>query len=116
MIMETVSSCKDLSQIFSTVHTFWEDHKILRNLHRRFDLNYTGKSTVKILQKFVAFSKYMNFKDFANFFTSGNLEMSFWYLQLSQNRTKKFYYTTMVPQVECFRSFLGTFIYIVTIG
>ena len=44
------------------VCTFWEDHKILRNLHRRFDLNYTGKSTVKILQKFVAFSKYMNFK------------------------------------------------------
>ena len=45
------------------VHIFREGHKILRNLHRRFDLSYLVpvKSTVEILQNFVAFSEYMNF-------------------------------------------------------
>ena len=43
------------------VHIFWEGHKILRNLHRRFDPYYIDKSTVEISQKFVAFSEYMNF-------------------------------------------------------
>ena len=27
----------------SKVHIFWEDHKILRNLHRRFDRSYIGQ-------------------------------------------------------------------------
>ena len=48
------------------VHIFWEDNKILRNLHRRFVLCSncqldSVKSTVEILQNFVAFSEYMNF-------------------------------------------------------
>ena len=45
------------SQFFVKVHIFWESHKILRNLHRRFDHFYIGQ----ISQKFVAFSEYMNF-------------------------------------------------------
>ena len=43
------------------VHIFWEDHKILRNLHLTFDCMYVVKSKVKISQTFVAFSEYMNF-------------------------------------------------------
>ena len=31
-----------------------------------------------------------------------NFELSFWYLQFSQKRTKKFDFTTIVPQVELF--------------
>ena len=33
------------------VHTFWEGHKILWNLHSRFDVYYIGKSKEVILQK-----------------------------------------------------------------
>ena len=40
------------------VHIFWEDHKILRNLHLTV---HTVKSRVEILQNFVAFSECMNF-------------------------------------------------------
>ena len=42
---------------------FWEGHKILRNLHHRFDRYYIVqmKSTVEISQKFVGFSEYVNF-------------------------------------------------------
>ena len=39
------------------VHIFWEGHKILRHLHCRFVF-----STVEMLQKFIAFSEYMNIK------------------------------------------------------
>ena len=45
--------------ILFKAHIFWESHKILRNLHLTFDWH---KSKVKILQNFVAFSEYMNFK------------------------------------------------------
>ena len=43
------------------VQTFWEGHKILRNLHL---LSYVVpvKSKVEISQNFVTFSEYMNFK------------------------------------------------------
>ena len=38
------------------------DFKILQNHQRRFDWHYIGKkSTVEILQNFMAFSEYMNF-------------------------------------------------------
>ena len=47
---------------FIKVHIFWEDHKILRNLHQLFDWQYIGQIMVEILQNFVAFSEYMNFK------------------------------------------------------
>ena len=51
------------SDIYSKVHIFWEGHKILRNPHLTFDWHYTwDKSKVKILQNFVAYSEYMNFK------------------------------------------------------
>ena len=40
------------------VHLFWEDQKILQNLHGRFD---HSTSTVEISQKFVAFSECWNF-------------------------------------------------------
>ena len=44
------------------VHLFWEGHKILPNLHRRFDRYYIlDKSTVEILQTFVVFSEYPDF-------------------------------------------------------
>ena len=45
-----------------TVHIFWEDHKILRNLHLTFVLCSARKSKVKILQNCAAFSEYMVFK------------------------------------------------------
>ena len=41
----------------SKVHIFWEDHKILKNLHRKFDRYYIGQ-----IYEFVAFSEYTNFK------------------------------------------------------
>ena len=46
------------------VHIFWEGHKFLRNLHRRFVLCTVVmvKSTVEILQNFEAFSEYKYFK------------------------------------------------------
>ena len=43
------------------VHVFLESHKILRNLHLTFVYS-TDKSKVEILQNFVVFSGYMNFK------------------------------------------------------
>ena len=45
----------------SKVYVFWESHKILWNL--QLDLSYVVpvKSTVEILQNFVAFSEYTNF-------------------------------------------------------
>ena len=43
------------------VHIFWEGHKILRNFPLIFDYS-THRSKGKILQNFVAFSEYMNFK------------------------------------------------------
>ena len=46
----------DLAIRFGKVHIFWEDHKILRNLH----LTFVCK--VEILKHFVVFSEYMNFK------------------------------------------------------
>ena len=45
----------DLFQWLSKVNTFWKGHKILTTVH-------AFKSKVKILQTFVAFSEYMNFK------------------------------------------------------
>ena len=50
--------------LFFKVHIFWEGHKILRNLHRRFVLCSAVlpvKSTVEISPNFMAFSEYMNF-------------------------------------------------------
>ena len=46
------------------VRIFWEGHKILRNFDCIFDWHYIGQiwSTVEILQTFVAFSEYMNFR------------------------------------------------------
>ena len=46
---------------WNKVHTFWEGHKILRNLFLTFDYSTTVKSKGKISQNFVAFSEYMNF-------------------------------------------------------
>ena len=43
------------------VHIFWEGHKILWNLHRRFVLCGASQITVEISQNFLAFSEYMNF-------------------------------------------------------
>ena len=48
----------------SKVHIFWEGHKILQNLHRRFDHYYIGQIYGGDLEKFVAFSEYMNFNFF----------------------------------------------------
>ena len=67
--------------IFITVHMFWEDHKILRNLHRRFDRYYIGKDKfkVEISKNFVAFSEYMNFnKTTETSFTKLMFRESFW--------------------------------------
>ena len=49
------------------IHIFLEGHKILRNLHRRFDRYYIDcyymgdKFKLEILQNFVSLSEYMNF-------------------------------------------------------
>ena len=51
---------------FVKVHIFWEGHKFLRNLHRRFVLYSASQiysalmHAVEISQNFVAFSEYMN--------------------------------------------------------
>ena len=42
------------------VHTFWEGHKILQNLHLTFDWHYIGQIG-EDLQNCVAFSEYINF-------------------------------------------------------
>ena len=67
-----VQQCYEIA-VFK-VHIFREGHKILRNLHLAFVYVVPVKSKVKILQNFVAFSKYMNFsrnfeKDLAIFCT-----------------------------------------------
>ena len=36
------SFCSNYTQKYGKVHIFWEGHKILRNLHRRFDRYYIG--------------------------------------------------------------------------
>ena len=43
------------------VHIFWEGHKILKNLHRRFDRYYIGQIYGGDFAKIVAFSEDMNF-------------------------------------------------------
>ena len=53
------------------VHIFWEGHKISWNLHCIFDRYYSR--TVEILQKFVAFSEYMNFIRNINWKTSSDV-------------------------------------------
>ena len=35
--------CKYISTYLCKVHIFWEGHKSLRNLHRRFDWHYVGQ-------------------------------------------------------------------------
>ena len=44
------------------VHIFWEDHNILWNLHLTLFYIVPVKSKVEILQNFVTFSEYMNFR------------------------------------------------------
>ena len=53
--------CFELPNCFSKVHIFWEGHKILQNLHRRFDHYYIGQIT-KIL------CSSLNFIEFDIFF------------------------------------------------
>ena len=48
------------SKKYGKVHIFWEDHKILRNLHLTYVWTVV-KSKVKISQNLVAFSEYINF-------------------------------------------------------
>ena len=48
---------------FTKVHIFWEGHKILRNLHRRFDRYYEGQIYGGDFAKFCGLLIiYMNFK------------------------------------------------------
>jgi hypothetical protein len=57
-------SSKQVGDFFLIFVAFSEklDFKILQNHQRRFDWHYIGKkSTVEILQNFMAFSEYMNF-------------------------------------------------------
>ena len=40
--LQWISNCnKEIA--LHKVHTFWEDHKIMRNLHLEFDWHYTGQ-------------------------------------------------------------------------
>ena len=43
------------------VHIFWEGHKILRNLHQLFDLQYIGQIIGGDITKFYGLLEYMNF-------------------------------------------------------
>ena len=43
------------------VHIFWEDHKILQNLHLTFVLCSVSQKQGGVSQNFEAFSEYMNF-------------------------------------------------------
>ena len=68
-----------LTNIYFTknkVHIFWEGHKILRNLRRRFVLCSNG-------QNFVAFSEYMNFNKLF-----GSLTPTYSYLTLKKKFSK----------------------------
>ena len=44
------------------VHIYWEGHKILQNLHRRFLLCSNGQIYSGDFTKFFGFSEYINFK------------------------------------------------------
>ena len=44
------------------VHIFWDGHKILQNLHRRFEWHYIEKIYDGDFAKKMAFSQYMDFK------------------------------------------------------
>ena len=51
-----------ISQVyFIKVHTFWEGHKILRNLPLTYDYSTYSQKEGKDFAKFVAFSEYMSF-------------------------------------------------------
>ena len=63
------------------VHIFWEGHKILQNLHSRCVLCSNRHILVELLQNFVVFSKYMNFK-----------ERPLWYLERGISRFALFTY------------------------
>ena len=43
------------------VHIFWEDHKILQNLHQSFVLRTASQIIGGVSQNFVGFSEYMTF-------------------------------------------------------
>ena len=68
MFAETSTSTKRVSRIVKSwnastpckVHTFWEGHKTLRNIHLTFVL--CSASEIKISQNFVTFSECMNFR------------------------------------------------------
>ena len=46
------------------IHIFWEGHTSLQNLHHRCDRYYIRQIIVKISQNVLAFSEYMNFKNY----------------------------------------------------
>ena len=46
--------------VFNKVHIFWEGHKIMRNLQRRFYLYYIGQIYGGDFENFVAFSEYIS--------------------------------------------------------
>ena len=51
----------EIRDLKDKVHTFWEGHKILRNLHCRFVLCSNGQIYSGDFKKNLAFSEYMNF-------------------------------------------------------
>ena len=68
------------------VYMFWEGHKILRSLHRRFDKSMQ----VEISQKCVAFSEYMNFNSYMENWTGKPpLSSSLWLIWLPRFPAEK---------------------------
>ena len=97
------------------VHIFWEGHKILQNLHHRFDrynMEIHGY-TVEISQKFEAFSEYMNFTDFYIYFSTIYdffspsptlliLDVFIWFCSVKlQNFSKKIYLLATLVRPLC---------------
>ena len=83
------------------VHIFWEGHKILRYFHLTFVL---CSASQKILQNFVAFSEYMNFR----------VEVKFRYSEKATTFWKKIifqyfwcYLVTSRKNLEIFSKFRG---------
>ena len=62
LISKTSETRCIVSRIPCKVYIFWEGHKILWNLHHRFDRYYIGQIYGGDFAKFWTFSEYINFK------------------------------------------------------
>ena len=73
----------DFMKWFCKLHIFWEGHKILRNLHRRYDWHYTGQIYGGDLAKFCGLLRMYELYEIAKEISCQTKE---WHKGLSENR------------------------------